>query len=117
MKIAIPTENGKLCAHFGHCQKFAIVETKEDKVISIDYLEPPVHQPGVYPKFLADKGAKVIIAGGMGVKAQQLFAAQNIAFEMGVGSDDPKQIVINYLQKNLKTGENLCNHDEDHECE
>jgi predicted Fe-Mo cluster-binding NifX family protein len=24
--IAIPMENGVLCAHFGHCQYFAIVE-------------------------------------------------------------------------------------------
>ncbi len=26
MLIAIPVANGKLCAHFGHCEQFALVE-------------------------------------------------------------------------------------------
>ena len=29
MKIAIPTANGKLCQHFGHCEKFVFIEVDE----------------------------------------------------------------------------------------
>ena len=110
MKIAIPTANGKLCAHFGHCETFAIIETNEDKITSIDFIEPPVHQPGVYPQFLADNGAEIIIAGGMGQKAQDLFIAQNIQVKIGVGSQDPKMVVEEYLKDTLQTGQNMCDH-------
>ena len=32
--FAIPTIEEKLCAHFGHCEKFAIVQVEDDKIIS-----------------------------------------------------------------------------------
>jgi len=108
--FAIPTEGGKLCAHFGHCEKFAIIETEEDRVIKVEYLTPPVHQPGVYPKFLADNGISVIISGGMGMKAQNLFAQNNIEVCMGVEADSPEVLVKQFLDGKLKTGENLCDH-------
>ena len=60
--FAVPTVDGKLCQHFGHCEKFAIVEAHDDRVVREEYITPPVHQPGVYPKLLADNGVKVIIA-------------------------------------------------------
>jgi predicted Fe-Mo cluster-binding NifX family protein len=46
-KIAIPVENGVLCAHFGHCQSFTIVSIY-DKMVA-DHVEviPPEHQPGL----------------------------------------------------------------------
>ena len=68
--LAIPTINKKLCAHFGHCESFAIVEAEDDQIIQIEYLTPPVHQPGTYPRFLAVRGVNTIISGGMGIKAR-----------------------------------------------
>jgi len=108
--FAIPTENGKLCTHFGHCEKFAIVETNDQKVVREDYLTPPVHQPGVYPQFLAQQGVSVIISGGMGQKAQQLFTQNNIEVCMGVNAESPSLLVEQYLNDQLGTGENLCDH-------
>ena len=108
--FAIPTENGKLCAHFGHCEKFAIVETEDSRVIGEKYLTPPVHQPGVYPQFLAEQGVSVIISGGMGQRAQQLFTQNNIEVCMGVQAESPSALVEEYLTGRLKTGENLCDH-------
>ncbi len=108
--FAIPTQNGKLCAHFGHCEKFAIVSTEEDKIVNIDFLTPPMHQPGAYPKFLADNGVSVIISGGMGVKAQDLFTQNNIEVCMGVGAESPELLVEQFINGQLSTGENLCDH-------
>jgi predicted Fe-Mo cluster-binding NifX family protein len=108
--FAIPTENGKLCAHFGHCEKFAVVKTKNNEILDVEFITPPVHQPGVYPKFLADNGISVIISGGMGVKAQQLFAENNIEVSMGVSAESPQILVQRYLDGQLETGENLCDH-------
>ena len=108
--FAVPTENGKLCAHFGHCEKFAIVETDEQKVIKEEFVTPPVHQPGVYPQFLAQHGVSVIISGGMGQKAQQLFTQNNIEVCMGVAAESPSRLVEQYLNGQLQTGQNLCDH-------
>jgi predicted Fe-Mo cluster-binding NifX family protein len=110
MKFAIPMLNGQITAHFGHCEKFAIVETNNNHVISEEMVTPPVHQPGVYPKFLADQGVEVIIAGGMGQQAQNLFAQNNIEVFMGVASGNARELVVNYLNNQLITGDNLCTH-------
>ena len=108
--FAIPTENGQLCAHFGHCEKFAIVETENDRVVNESWLTPPVHQPGVYPRFLAEQGVHVIISGGMGQRAQQLFAQNNIEVQMGVNAGSPSGLVEQYLDNQLQTGDNFCDH-------
>ena len=108
--FAIPTLNGELTAHFGHCEKFAIVETTEEKISKEYFLNPPVHQPGVYPKFLAEQGVHVIIAGGMGQTAQDLFALNKIEVYMGVQAGSPSKLVEDYINNNLQTGQNLCDH-------
>lgn len=108
--FAIPTINKKLCAHFGHCENFALVETVDEKIMRVDFIQPPEHQPGTYPKFLANHGVKVIIAGGLGVKAQDLFIQNNIEVFIGVNSDSPEKLVEQYLQDQLRSGQNLCDH-------
>lgn len=108
--FAIPTAGGKLCAHFGHCESFAIVETEDQTVIKEEYITPPGHQPGVYPKFLAEHGVSVIISGGMGQRAQQLFKENNIEVCIGVDAESPKILVEQFLNNQLQTGQNLCDH-------
>ncbi|MCA1756741.1 MAG: ATPase [Bacteroidales bacterium] len=109
-RFAIPTNGGILTAHFGHCEKFAIVDVEDGEVVSSEMVTPPVHQPGVYPAFLAGEGVSVIIAGGMGQKAQDLFAQNNIKVCMGVDGGDPAGLVKAYLKNELVTGDNLCDH-------
>jgi len=112
MKIAIPVVDGKLSAHFGHCTEFALVDTDvESKTItSSQTLPAPPHEPGLLPKWLAEKGAGMIIAGGMGVRAQGLFQQQNISVVVGAPYETPEAIVRAYLNGVLKTGVNLCDH-------
>ena len=108
--FAVPTENGKLCTHFGHCEKFALVETEDNQIIREIFVTPPDHQPGVYPQFLAGQGVSVIISGGMGQRAQQLFRQHNIEVCIGVNAAAPAQLVEQYVKGQLRTGENLCDH-------
>lgn len=108
--FAIPTENEKLCVHFGHCEKFTIIETVEDKIVGEVSITPPVHQPGVYPAFLAKHGVDVIISGGMGQKALDLFSRNNIEVCMGVDEAPARELVQKYLSGDLKTGQNQCDH-------
>lgn len=112
MKIAIPLTGGKLSAHFGHCQEFAIIDADPDaKTIQVrDNVTPPPHEPGLYPAWLAERGATHIIAGGMGQKAQELFAQNKITVVTGAPADDPEAIVGLFLHGHLVTGANSCDH-------
>jgi predicted Fe-Mo cluster-binding NifX family protein len=111
LKIAIPVIDDLMAMHFGHCQKFAIVETNNDQIVHIDLIDPPVHERGRYPFFLAQKGVNVIISGGMGIKALDLFARNNIDFYLGVSAEKPETLVEKFLQNKLEFGHNLCEED------
>lgn len=110
MKFAIPTVNNKLCMHFGHCQQFAIIDVVDDKIQGESYITPPPHEPGVLPKFLGENNVNVIISGGMGSRAQQLFAEQNIKVLTGAQSENPRDVVQQFIDGSLKTGSNVCDH-------
>jgi predicted Fe-Mo cluster-binding NifX family protein len=110
MKFAIPLAEGKLTAHFGHCQEFALVEVEADQIKSKETLVPPPHEPGVLPKWLHDLGTNVIIAGGMGARALELFAQNNIKVVVGASALTPEELVKQYLDNSLQTGGNVCDH-------
>ena len=110
MKFAIPLAEGKLTAHFGHCQEFALVEVEDNEIKNKETLVPPPHEPGVLPKWLHDLGAKVIIAGGMGARALDLFAQNNIKVIVGASAMTPEELVKQYLDKTLQTSANVCDH-------
>jgi len=112
MKIAIPLADGKLCAPFGHCQQFALLDVDEEtkRVTQKQLLTPPPHDPGVLPRWLHELGANVIIAGGMGQRAQQLFTESNIKVVIGAPAEEPEKLVSDYVSGTLQSGANLCDH-------
>lgn len=111
MKFAVPTNDGKLCAHFGHCEAFALIDTDATgKVVNETYVTPPPHEPGLLPPWLSQQGVNCIIAGGMGSRAQQLFAQQGVNVITGAQGENPKEIVEQYLKGVLQTGANTCDH-------
>ena len=112
MRIALPVQDGKLCMHFGHCGYFAIIEVDEKKkeILSTKTMTPPPHEPGVLPKWIASLGVNLIIAGGMGSRAQDLFVIQEIKVIVGAPSEEPETLVKKYLAGTLVTGENVCDH-------
>jgi ATP-binding protein involved in chromosome partitioning len=112
MKIAVPTVDGVLCMHFGHCEKFVIIDVDEKtRVINgKEEAVPPPHEPGVIPKWLQEKGADVIIAGGMGMRAQQLFTQFGIKVITGAPADHPQTVALAWLDGTLATGSNACDH-------
>ncbi len=112
MKFAIPTAQGKLCMHFGHCEQFTIVEANEadQTIISQEQLTPPPHEPGVLPRWLGEQGANMIIAGGMGQRAQSLFTEQGIQVLVGAPSEAPEDLVKAYMAGKLQPGTNSCDH-------
>jgi predicted Fe-Mo cluster-binding NifX family protein len=110
MKFVIPLAEGKLTAHFGHCQEFALVEVEDNVIKNKETLVPPPHEPGVLPKWLHDQGANVIIAGGMGARALDLFAQNDIKVIVGASALTPEELVKQYLDNTLQTAGNVCDH-------
>jgi predicted Fe-Mo cluster-binding NifX family protein len=116
MKIAVATEQGQVAGHFGHCEGFTLFETEGTQIKNQVYVANPGHQPGFLPVFLKEQGAEAIIGGGMGERAQTLFAEQGI--EVIVGAEgDCQQAVENYLGGTLKSTKSVCHeHEHAHEC-
>lgn len=110
MKIAIPTAQGKLAMHFGHCETFTLITVENNSINSSEDLQAPPHEPGLLPRWLAEKNVDLIIAGGMGQRAQQLFADQGIKVVVGAPSESSEILVNSYLEGKLTTGINLCDH-------
>lgn len=112
MKIAIPLAGGKLTMHFGHCESFALVDVDpaEKKIVKREDIAAPAHQPGLLPPWLAERGVNMIIAGGMGQRAQALFAEQGIQVVVGAPAETPEKLIGDHLAGTLQAGENACDH-------
>nr|MBN2277396.1 NifB/NifX family molybdenum-iron cluster-binding protein [candidate division Zixibacteria bacterium] len=123
MRIAIPMAEGRLSAHFGHCQEFALIDVDTDnkKIMKSERLVPPPHEPGVLPGWLAQMDCNLIIAGGMGHRAISMFNQNGISVVTGAMALKPEEIVMSYLNGQLIAGENTCDnpthhHGEDGRC-
>ena len=107
MKIAVASEGKHVSQHFGHCEGFTFYEVEEDRVVNKDFKQNPGHRPGFLPKFLKESGADIVISGGMGASAQQLFAQNNIKVMVGAEGLCDK-VVQEYLNDELESTGSIC---------
>ena len=114
MKIAIPIAQGQLCTHFGHCENFYFFDVDPDtkNIMNKEVLTAPPHEPGLLPRLLSEKGVNLVIAGGMGGRAQQLFQQNGVKVVTGASpaGGSPEEIIKSYLTGVLQTGANPCDH-------
>ena len=116
MKIEVASENGMVTEHFGHCESFMIFDTEKNQIIKSETIPNPGHKPGFLPNFLNDKGVKVIISGGMGSGAIDIFNEKGIEVIVGA-SGDAKAAVEQYLQGMLQSTGSVCHEHQHHgEC-
>jgi predicted Fe-Mo cluster-binding NifX family protein len=108
--LVVPVSDGKLSSHFGHCKQFTFIEIQHGKIAKTDMLTPPAHEPGVLPRWLNEQGADIVIAAGMGEKAQQLLEEKGIEVIIGAPMDSPESLTNQYLSGTLVTGANVCDH-------
>ena len=116
MKIATAAMGTQIAQHFGHCENFIIFETDKKKILSSNIIPNPGHKPGFLPNFLGDMGVEVIIAGGMGGGAVEIFNERNIEVIVGACGES-KDAVESYLAGNLKSTGEVCHHEHEHEHE
>jgi predicted Fe-Mo cluster-binding NifX family protein len=108
MKIAVPMENGRFSAHFGGASHFGLFEVDEASrtIVSASVAVPPPHERGAFPTWLKEQGAHVILAGGMGPRAVQIFQHHGIRTVLGIEGGEPQTLVRAYLDGTLvATGE------------
>ncbi len=122
-KIALAADDklgldGEMSMHFGRCPAYVVVEVDDDgKVVASRVEENPhfqQHVPGQVPKFIHSLGADIIIAGGMGPKAINMFNDFGIEVVTGVGGR-----VGNVLEAFLRgeiSGATGCAHDHHDSC-
>lgn len=116
MKIAIPLTGGRLSAHFGHCEQFALIEADlaSKQILTQTRVVPPPHEPGLLPRWLYLQGVQTVIAGGMGRRALDLFAQNGIAVHAGAIDDAPEKLAQAFLNGTLSGGTPTCGHDHKH---
>ena len=107
MKIAVPSSGKMICAHFGHCENFNIFETADGQILSEQSIPNPGHKPGYLPNFLADMGVGVVVAGGMGGGAVQIFEERGVQIIAGAAGD-ARSAVEQYLKGDLKSTGAVC---------
>ncbi len=116
MKIAVAAMGNTVAQHFGHCENFIFFDTEDGKITGVNSVPNPGHRPGFLPNFLADNGAEVVIAGGMGGGAVDIFNERNVEVIVGA-SGDAQAATGAYLKGELKSTGSIChNHEHAHEC-
>ena len=117
MKIAVASEKEMVTEHFGHCENFNIYETDGNKIVKNESINNPGHRPGFLPNFLNDMGVNVIISGGMGGGAIDIFNEKGIEVITGAVGE-AKIAAEEYLKGNLKSTGSICHEHQHHdECE
>jgi predicted Fe-Mo cluster-binding NifX family protein len=107
MKIAAACEGNKVTEHFGHCENFMIFEVENNKISNIESVPNPGHRPGFLPNFLNGLGVNVIMSGGMGGGAVDIFNQLNIEVITGVCGNAETAVQL-YLTGNLKSTGSVC---------
>jgi predicted Fe-Mo cluster-binding NifX family protein len=112
MLIAIPLTGGMLAQHFGHCERFAMIEVDSagTQIIRSAEIEAPEHQPGLLPAWLKQHGVTHVIAGGLGSRANSLLRDESIEVITGAPAENPATLVRKYLEGTLVTIGNSCEH-------
>lgn len=116
MKIGIASEGEFVAEHFGHCSNFNIFQIEDGKIIGKESFDNPGHKPGYLPNFLADLGVNIVVSGGMGKGAIDIFKEKNIEVITG-GSGRAEDLVLKYLDGDLKSSQSVCNkHEHSGDC-
>lgn len=112
MKIAVAAMGTAVAGHFGHCENFIFFDTQDGKILSEQSVPNPGHRPGFLPNFLADHGAQVVIAGGMGGGAVDIFNERGVQVIVGA-QGDARAAVQAFLAGELVSTCSVC-HEHQH---
>jgi predicted Fe-Mo cluster-binding NifX family protein len=89
-----------------------VFETQKGTIIGSEDIPNPGHEPGFLPNFLHEKGVDVIISGGMGSRAVDIFNSHGIEAVVGASGDCPIA-AEQYLKGELESTGAVCHEHDD----
>jgi predicted Fe-Mo cluster-binding NifX family protein len=107
MIVAIAKQGNEVAQHFGHCDGFELFRLENGLVGDFHFLENPGHRPGFLPTFLAENNVNVIISGGMGASAQEMFKRSNINVVVGAAGEI-LDVINSYAKGELSSSDEIC---------
>lgn len=107
MKIAVPYSDGQVFQHFGKSEQFKIYDTIDDEIISSEIVDTSGSGHSALADFLKEKGAGVLICGGIGFGA--VTALQNAGIQiLGGAEGEADKCVEEFLGGRLHFGASGC---------
>jgi predicted Fe-Mo cluster-binding NifX family protein len=105
-------EDGRICEHFGHCERFLMIDADPgSRIIShVAELVPPKHERGVLPMWLHEQSVNVVLTGGMGWRAADMLRQRGIQVITGVTAGTAREAVLAHLTGTLTVADNTCDH-------
>jgi len=115
MKIALPTRDGQIDDHFGHCDHYTIITLDDDKnIVSKEAMASPEGcgcKSNIAP-ILSNMGVRVMLAGNMGQGAVNILGSNQIQVVRGC-SGDVDDVAAKWLAGDIKDEVIICDH---HDC-
>ena len=116
-RIALACEDnqglsGQMSQHFGRCPYYLIVDVEGDEIKKTDSVNNPYynnHVPGMVPQFINEQAVNVMIAGGMGPRAIDMFT--NLGIEVVTGAIGNAGNVLQAYLRGEISGVEPCEHD------
>lgn len=110
MKICIPTSEGKLCGHFGHCDSFTFAEINPEthEILSIEEKIPEDGISCQSAAWISEQGVSKVLAGGMGGRPMMMFAQNGVEVIAGCPELPIREVLEKYMANSLETCENAC---------
>ncbi len=108
---------GSVSQHFGRCPCYLLVELDGKEIGDSRIEQNPFygnHQPGQVPMFIKEIGADVIIAGGMGPRAVDIFS--RLGIEVATGAVGKAGLVLDAYLRGEVSGIVPCAHDHADSC-
>lgn len=112
IKIAVASEGKRVAGHFGHCEGFALFTVTGSNITGREFVPNPGHRPGFLPNYLNDLGVNMIISGGMGGGAIEIFNEKRIQVVTGA-TGDVEDTVKRFVAGTLKSTDSVC-HEHQH---
>ena len=107
IRIAVASEGESVTGHFGHCSNFYLFDAVDGKITEERSIPNPGHKPGFLPNYLHDQGVDVIISGGMGGGAVDIFNEKSIEVIVGAAGSS-REAAEQYLRGELKSSGSVC---------
>lgn len=113
-KIAVPTRDGVVDDHFGHCAYYTIFTLLANRVTATETMPSPEGcgcKSGIAP-VLAEKGVRVMLAGNMGEGAKRVLEQNGIRVVRGCHGK-VEELITAYLEGRVADSGEGCH---SHEC-